>query len=409
MSEESTNSDREEILDLKKYYQEFHHKCVGWYITVIGFFIAGAIAAEIPKMSALPEVKVFGWIIICFTGLLSVFDLVFHYWNFGGVTNSLDILRPLDFVSTRTLDKKIAVNHNFPGTLSGIAFLVSYIAHKKEIWKRYLTYPLMFVLIGGVFLSTSRSTISALIIVVFIINFYGFSRKLNIKKIILSVFMMIFLYSTFYFVYNMFFEKDKYKTKLVNMIYYRLYEEPFELLGGGNKQFDEYSGQNREGSIRFRFEKASHDITKFFSKDIDGIVLGYGKGGYKYIGQRQFGEGGVYSFILSPHNGYVMILIENGLLGLILYLILAFGLIVKSIKYQRDGDDVPIGFLFLGYAILAFAQNSQLTSTFAFLLIGGMISDVAYPYFFDEEDEELEDEFRNETNDHLTMNEIELK
>ena len=342
-------------------------------------------------------------------GVLSVFDLVVHYWQFGGVSNSLNIFRPLDIISTRALDKKSYVNHNFPGMLAGLAFLVVYIIHKKKIWTRIFTYSLMFILIGGVFLSTSRSTIVAIVAVIFLINFYSTTSTINYKKLVLTLIMIVFFYSTFYFVYNIFFEKTKYQENLVNMIYYRLYEEPLELMGSGDKQFDKYSGESKEGSIRFRFDKASHDVTKFFSKDIISIAFGFGKGGYKYIGQRRFGEGGVFSYILAPHNGYVMILIENGLLGLIIFLLFSIGLIIKSIRYQSDGDSIPIGYIYLGLAIFSVAQNSELTSTLSFLLIGGMISDVIHPYFFDEEDEEFEDEFHNETNDHLTMNEIELK
>jgi hypothetical protein len=35
----------ESIDRMTLYYQEFHHKCVTWYVTIMGFFVAGAIAA----------------------------------------------------------------------------------------------------------------------------------------------------------------------------------------------------------------------------------------------------------------------------------------------------------------------------------------------------------------------------
>ena len=69
---------RNEILELKTYYQEFHHKCLSWHITVMGFFIAGAIAAGSP---ATESSSVIGWSIIIFTSLTSVlfFLCMFHY------------------------------------------------------------------------------------------------------------------------------------------------------------------------------------------------------------------------------------------------------------------------------------------------------------------------------------------
>ena len=37
------------VEDLLKYYQEFHHKCVTWYISILGFFIAGVVTAPNDK------------------------------------------------------------------------------------------------------------------------------------------------------------------------------------------------------------------------------------------------------------------------------------------------------------------------------------------------------------------------
>lgn len=34
-----------DIDKVRIYYQEFHHKCVTWYLTIMGFFVAGVIAA----------------------------------------------------------------------------------------------------------------------------------------------------------------------------------------------------------------------------------------------------------------------------------------------------------------------------------------------------------------------------
>ena len=37
-----------QVRDMKRYYEELHHKFVTWYVTIIGFFLAGAIAAGEP-------------------------------------------------------------------------------------------------------------------------------------------------------------------------------------------------------------------------------------------------------------------------------------------------------------------------------------------------------------------------
>ena len=46
------------------YYQEFHHKCVTWYITIIGFFIAGVIAAPAPSATGLAMGQTFGVVLV---------------------------------------------------------------------------------------------------------------------------------------------------------------------------------------------------------------------------------------------------------------------------------------------------------------------------------------------------------
>ncbi len=45
---------REEVSKMRFYYQEFHHKCMTWYVTSMGFFLAGMIAASnAPQSDAL--------------------------------------------------------------------------------------------------------------------------------------------------------------------------------------------------------------------------------------------------------------------------------------------------------------------------------------------------------------------
>ncbi|WP_396957948.1 hypothetical protein [Nitrosomonas sp.] len=40
---------KDDIQAMLIYYQEFHHKCITWYLTIMGFFVAGAIAARVPE------------------------------------------------------------------------------------------------------------------------------------------------------------------------------------------------------------------------------------------------------------------------------------------------------------------------------------------------------------------------
>ena len=69
---------RTEILETSRYYQSFHHKCIGWYITIMGLFIAGTIANDSSRIENETSV---GWSVVVFSLLVSVsfFIVIFHY------------------------------------------------------------------------------------------------------------------------------------------------------------------------------------------------------------------------------------------------------------------------------------------------------------------------------------------
>lgn len=47
------------LIEQAKYYMEFHHKCVSWYLTIFGFFIAAVVTSR----SDFSNAKIFFWII----------------------------------------------------------------------------------------------------------------------------------------------------------------------------------------------------------------------------------------------------------------------------------------------------------------------------------------------------------
>jgi hypothetical protein len=66
---------RKAVSEMRFYYQEFHHKCMTWYITSMGFFLAGMIAS-----SSRPS-KLLGAVAIAFTVFLGAvfFHVIVHY------------------------------------------------------------------------------------------------------------------------------------------------------------------------------------------------------------------------------------------------------------------------------------------------------------------------------------------
>jgi len=72
-------TEAEKVERMAIYYQEFHHKCVTWYITIIGFFIAGVIAAPpVTKLITGQTFSVFLVVIALACGVL-FFACIAHY------------------------------------------------------------------------------------------------------------------------------------------------------------------------------------------------------------------------------------------------------------------------------------------------------------------------------------------
>ncbi len=67
-----------QVEDLAKYYQEFHHRAVTWYILVLGFFIAGLMATPATD----PHARVWIGVMLAFAVLVGL--IFFYYMNVYG-------------------------------------------------------------------------------------------------------------------------------------------------------------------------------------------------------------------------------------------------------------------------------------------------------------------------------------
>lgn len=137
MTKENLEKTLDEIRNLRVYYQEFHHKCVSWYITVMGFFIAGSIAAGPPNGN---NSNAIGWSIIILTLLLSIAFILcmFHY------TKRIEALRPyLDRTEkpTKNWRKKSSVRGiSFDGIGSKFFLAIIVLMQSAVIWLGYVKY-----------------------------------------------------------------------------------------------------------------------------------------------------------------------------------------------------------------------------------------------------------------------------
>ncbi|MBK7105262.1 MAG: O-antigen ligase family protein [Ignavibacteriae bacterium] len=300
-----------------------------------------------------------------FAGILSSIDLIFTFFT----TGELNIIRVIDLL----MGNKVIGNHNYPGLLSGVAFLFAYICLSRNIFNKFLMFAVMVFLFIGMLFSTSRSTLGGVIFVFFMINFFERDFRVKIKRIYLSIFILLLLYvgGLFYFQFT---GIPNNRFTFQGVFYYRLYSEPLQYFGKSQLSFNPYTGELIEGSMNFRSEKWKKDLLKFFKNDPAHQFFGLGPGGYLEISEKVYNKWNNVKGQYAAHNGYIFILIERGFLGLFLFLAiiitLSFYLLKKSFYSEVQ---FPFVYLFIAIVFYSIGQNSELTSRFVFMLIGGLI------------------------------------
>lgn len=308
-------------------------------------------------------------------GILSSFDIFFTFMFFG----NLDIVRILDLFS----GNQVVLNHNYPGFLAGVGLIYIYIVWKRYNFNRFILITAGLILAAGTLLSTSRSAFLAIFLIFILLNFMEKDLRGHIRIIVAYGLVMITLVVGIFMIYEFGVLSKDYHT-FAGKFYYRLYEEPLEAFGAEEAGFNPYTGERLGGSVKFRSEKWAKDLDKFFNKDIPTQVLGLGPGGYSKISEKVYRESGNVRYQLATHNGYLIIMFEQGYFGLILYLIILASLTLKYFKINSQFPiKMPVIYLILLIAIYSFGQNAELTSRFMYLAFGGLISDIYY--YHDEE------------------------
>lgn len=111
-------------------------------------------------------------------------------------------------------------------------------------------------------------------------------------------------------------------------------------------------------------EEASADAyAAYMHLPFNEQLVGIGQGGFL---ERNLGHG------LNPHNGILLILIETGIVGLLLYIIMVGGVIWEAVKLKYISPSFAVLVFVLIYGI---GQNGEMTSTTTFLFLATMIAE----------------------------------
>ena len=221
------------------------------------------------------------------------------------------------FINSRNV---VFTTYNYHNIILAFGFLLSFLYfnnRKNSLWIHALIICCYFI---SVFQESGRA--GQLLIICYSIYYIIFFNK---KKLIRLVFFLFAFTLVQVLAYNI---SDNYKNRL-DTTYHRL------------SNIDKKEIQQKEP----RFVLASWTINEFIQKPI----LGYGTGSFKYNFDKGPAYRKGYARHMTPHNNYLFVLYELGLIGFVL-LVIVFYYKIKSLIVRNSNCQkilLPISFLFL--------------------------------------------------------------
>jgi len=256
------------------------------------------------------------------------------------------------------------INHNFYGLICGMCFvfLINEFINKRNIGKLTLLLPVMFL---GVLMSTSRSSLLGIIgISIFLIGRQLRSKESSKKAVklitlgIAAIFLALFIFVTVQQVLDL-------NSEFVENITQRMVDEPIAVF---NKHMGfNYNAQALD-ALEWRGEASSNAFEAF--QKLKPVEQLFGIGFWGFV-TRNLGRN-----FLPPHNGLLLLLIENVLVGLFLYSVLIVSIFKDSFK--KNIGISPLVTILIFIIIYCVGQNGELTSSITFLVIVSLIGENKY-------------------------------
>jgi hypothetical protein len=153
------------------------------------------------------------------------------------------------------------------------------------------------------------------------------------------------------------------KSEFLETITVRLVEEPVAML---NKMMgNSYKAESME-TVEWREEASLLAYNYYMNRPPDDQAIGIGYGGFL---ARDIGHG------YDAHNGILLLLIETGFIGFIIY----FSLIISFwIKVRSLGLSSPAFVSIIFIILYVTSHNKEITSFFAFLIMGSLIAEIKH-------------------------------
>jgi hypothetical protein len=297
--------------------------------------------------------QLFKWAII-FAGLTCFGDLAYTYAFVGGF--------PVERWCYLVVPGYEVFNHNFFGYICGAAFLFllnDYLAANKNVKINLYLMPVMFL---GVLLSTSRSSLLIMMILAMVLVVRELMSQKKGKKAytLISITFVCLLITLFIFqIIQEFIASD---SEFLKQITGRLIDEPVAIL---NRALGNNYNANNLDSMDWRAEASALAYYRFVNLIPEEQLFGIGYNGFL---ARDYG------FAYDAHNGILLVMIEFGILGFLVYYSLLIFMIIKSIRIMKLASPFT---MVLVYMILYVAShNKELTAFFCFLVHGSLAAHI---------------------------------
>jgi O-antigen ligase len=262
-------------------------------------------------------------------------------------------------ISEENLDAM--ANWNYFGEICGMSFiyiLSDYIRdrhpNKLLIW----LLPVMFV---GVFMSTSRSAILALLVIIILIILKGINYREHKKRLAKigvlvagTALIGLLMTATLGNLINL-------DSKFIDDITSRLTQEPLAII---QKAMGQSYNVNNLGSMDWREESAENAYNAYMNMPFMEQLFGIGVHGFEV---RDIGHG------YNAHNALLLLLIENGIIGAVLYFVIVIGIIIQSISRSNFSPSVYVVGFILIYGV---GQNREWTGWTSFLFIYCIVAEI---------------------------------
>lgn len=301
---------------------------------------------------------------IILAGLSCLADLGYTYVILGG----FPVLR-IYYLFTPSF---AVCNHNFFGYICGAAFvflLSDYLTTNSNNKINLLLMPAMFL---GVLLSTSRSSLLILIIISLVLIARGLVSQQKGKKASTLVVITVACLCIVLFLFQIIQSFISTESDFFAQITARMIDEPMAML---NRALGNQYDANNLDSMDWRAEASSLAYNTYISFPPMEKLFGIGYNGFYF---RDYGHG------YDAHNGILLIMIEFGFIGFLIYFGILFSLIFKSLRYKIES---PFTVLLIFMIMYVASHNKELTAFFAFLVTGSLAAQIYNKEVYDFEEE----------------------